>query len=413
MKKNLRSLSIFLLLAISTLPAFSQWTQRQSLPAMSRTFATGFTVNNTIYVMGGFDGNQLFDDVWAYEPLTDTWIQKGNFPGGTRSASTAFSIGNKAYMGTGTNGNNYLQDFWEYEPVTDVWTQKANFPGFEREEAVGFSIGSKGYLGMGQTFVVLPNTSFTTTYNDFYEYDPSTDSWSQKDSLPGPSRAYAVSAVVNGIGYVGLGGNDDQTLSFTDFYAYDVLNDQWSQKASMGGAGRADAGIVAAGNSIYILGGINFPNFNGIATSRKYDVLTDTWSNAPNFSGGIIIAPIVQQVNGRVFAGTGYNSSFFPRNDWWEFTALTTDIPTIGEEPSMVFPNPFSSELKIQLEKYEGEFRIAIIDVCGKVVYEELSILTKSVTKRIDTQQISKGIYFLRIINSSGEMKASQKMIKN
>ncbi len=413
MKKNLRSLSIFLLLVISTIPAFSQWTQRQSLPAISRTFATGFTVNNTIYVMGGFDGNVLFDDVWAYDSSTDTWTQKGNFPGGTRSASTAFTIGNKAYMGTGTDGNDYLNDFWEYEPVADAWTQKADFPGFEREEAISFSIGSKGYLGMGQTFVVLPNSSFTTTYSDFYEYDPATDSWSQKDSLPGPSRAYAVGTAINSKGYVGLGGNDDQSLSYTDFYEYDPITDQWTQKTSMGAVGRADAGVVTSGNNIYILGGINFPSFAGNGSSRIYNVLTDTWSNGPNFNGGIIIAPIVQYVNGRVFAGTGYNSNFLPRTDWWEFTALTTSLESLEQLTMTVYPNPFSSEIKINLEKHQGDFQIEILDIQGKVVYKEPYLFTKSELKKIDTHHLSPGIYLLQITNLNGEIKSSQKIVKS
>ena len=41
-------------------------------------------------------------------------------------------------------------DFWEYDPTTNTWTQKANFGGTPRDGAVGFSIGSKGYIGTGE-----------------------------------------------------------------------------------------------------------------------------------------------------------------------------------------------------------------------------------------------------------------------
>jgi hypothetical protein len=414
MIKNLQSLTAIILLAFSALPVFSQWTQRQTLPAMPRTFATGFTVSNTIYVMCGYDANStLFNDVWAYDPATDTWSQKGNFPGGNRSASTAFTIGNKAYMGTGTDGNNYLHDFWEYEPTTDVWTQKADFPGNEREEAVSFSIDSKGYLGTGQTFTAGPNSSFTTTYNDFFEYDPATDSWSLKDSFPGAPRAYAIGAVVGNKGYIGLGGNNDQTISYTDFYEYDPVTDNWTSKASMGGSGRADAGVFANGNNIYVIGGINFPAFISFSSCRKYDVVTDTWINGPLFNGGAVIAPIMQSVNGRIFAGTGFTSGLVPRNDWWEFTSLSGLSETALVEEPLAFPNPFSNELKLNLKNNSEELRIEIVDVHGNVVYRAQQKNADPETRKIDTGNLSDGTYLLRITNSSGEVTASKKIIKS
>jgi len=412
MAKNLQSLAAIILLACTSLPVFAQWTQRQSLTGTPRTFATGFTVGNTIYVMCGFDGAVLFNDVWAYDPATDAWTQKANFPGGNRSASTAFTIGSKAYMGTGNDGNIYLNDFWEYEPSADTWTQKAGFPGFEREEAVGFAIGNKGYLGTGQTFVVGPNNSWTTTYNDFYEYDPATDSWSQKSSLPGPPRAYAVGAVIGNTGYVGLGGNDDQSASFTDFYAYDPATDTWTSRASMGGSGRADAGVVANGNNIYIIGGINFPNFNGFSSCRMYDAVTDSWVSAPVFSGGVIMAPVVQNAGGRVFAGTGYNSGFVARNDWWEFTSLTSSIETVEAKQWHIFPDPFTNELNLQLQNDQGKFFITLVDAHGRLVYSGPQTITGDQAIKINTADFSNGIYLLRIKTSSGEMETVKKIIR-
>ncbi len=412
MTRNLRSIAIIILLAFASLPVFSQWTQRQNLGGMPRSFATGFTVNNTIYLMCGYDGSLLYNDVWAYDPATDSWTRKGDFPGGFRSAATAFTIGSKAYFGTGNDGNVYLNDFWEYEPVTDTWTQKANFPGYEREEAVGFGIGNKGYLGTGQTFVVGPNSSWTTTYNDFYEYDPINDNWTQKDSFPGAPRAYASGAVIGNKGYLGLGGNDDQSASYTDFYEYDPLTDNWTTIASMGGSGRADAGIVASENTMYVIGGINFPSFAGVASCKMYDATTNTWSNAPTFNGGVIIAPVVQNVNGRVFAGSGYYSNLTPRNDWWEFTSLPTSIETVSDEQSIAFPNPFSKELEIHLKNNSGGKSIEIFDVQSRRVYWLTKIVFDEAIK-INTTNLSPGIYLLLIKNSSGEIVSSKKIIKN
>src|SRR5438874_2713322 len=83
----------------------------------------------------------------------NTWTQKANFGGSARFGAVGFSIGIKGYIGTGINGSccpfNVLKDIWEYDPTTDTWTQKADFGGGLRGWAVGFSIGDKGYVGTG------------------------------------------------------------------------------------------------------------------------------------------------------------------------------------------------------------------------------------------------------------------------
>ena len=84
----------------------------------------------------------------------DTWIQKSDVGytasnGPTaRYAAVAFSIGTKGYVGTGWDGG-LRKDFWEFDPVSNSWTQKADFGGTARSLAVGFSIGTKGYIGTG------------------------------------------------------------------------------------------------------------------------------------------------------------------------------------------------------------------------------------------------------------------------
>ena len=49
------------------------------------------------------------------------------------SIAVAFSIGSKAYIGTGQDDSSYYKDFWEYDPATDTWTQKADFGGDRRD----------------------------------------------------------------------------------------------------------------------------------------------------------------------------------------------------------------------------------------------------------------------------------------
>lgn len=56
----------------------------------------------------------------------NAWAQKTNFGGTARWGAVGFSIGNKGYIGTGGEGSVPKNDFWEYDPTTDTWTQKAS-----------------------------------------------------------------------------------------------------------------------------------------------------------------------------------------------------------------------------------------------------------------------------------------------
>src|ERR1035437_10915125 len=78
-----------------------------------------------------------------------TWVQKANIGGSaTRDRAVGFSIPNivKGYIGMGSDNGGILNDFWEYNPLNNTWTQKANYPGLGNNGDMGFYIGSKGYI---------------------------------------------------------------------------------------------------------------------------------------------------------------------------------------------------------------------------------------------------------------------------
>ena len=111
------------------------------------------------------------------------WTIKGNFAGLARRGAVSFSIGNKGYTGTGFLTYR-LKDFWEYDATTDSWSQKADFGGTTRYYAVGFAIENKGYIATGDD----GNATNGGATNDIWEYDPNSNSWTQKSPLPGVPR---------------------------------------------------------------------------------------------------------------------------------------------------------------------------------------------------------------------------------
>src|SRR5438132_14346372 len=78
-----------------------------------------------------------------------TWVTKAMFPSTGRGGCASFSIGTKGYIGTGNDSSGFKKDFWEWDQTTNVWTQIADFGGGFRFYAVGFSLVGKAYVGTG------------------------------------------------------------------------------------------------------------------------------------------------------------------------------------------------------------------------------------------------------------------------
>ena len=220
-------------------PADGKWSRKNDCPAIADARPTAFTINQKAYVfVGNSSSGSWANELWQYDPQLDSWTRKANLPGLSRTNPVGFSIGQKGYIGTGVNSSPlapqvFLNDFWEYDPVADSWTQKANIPAIGRSSAVGFSVIDKGYIATG--------TASSNNYlNDVWQYDPTTDQWTQKASFPLGGRGYAVGFGMNNRGYIGGG-----TPSNGDFWEYNTQLDTWTQKASMAKSGNAVVMAVA------------------------------------------------------------------------------------------------------------------------------------------------------------------------
>jgi N-acetylneuraminic acid mutarotase len=262
------------------------WTQRSNLGGTrelaSRQGAASFTIGNKAYVVGGTSGGPFggsdSNRVYEYDPQYDTWTRKADLPGGNLVYSVAFAIGEKGYVGTGQDGDGRpLKEFWEYDPRLDAWTRKADFPGSARAFAVGFAIDSTGYIGTG--------FGAGNYFRDFYEYHPSTNTWSPGIAIPSV-RAEAYSFVVDGKAYAGGGRN---TTRIHDFYMYDPATRSWTEKTSI------PTYNYTAGNSSFTLRGKGYVGLGYDLLRREplystqqvfeYDPVLNTWRPLPDFGG--------------------------------------------------------------------------------------------------------------------------------
>jgi hypothetical protein len=309
--------ALFLFSSSTLFAQVNTWTQKANFGGTARLDAVGFSIGNKGYIGTGtlvYNDNGT-KDFWEYDPETNVWTQKADFGGTGRFAAVGFSIGNKGYIGTGLSdyNNTRTKDFWEYDPGTNMWTQKADFGGTMRSEAVGFSIGTKGYIGAGNEGAPLNN-------QDFWEYDPGTNMWTQKADFGGKKRSYDVGFSIGTKGYIEAGTNGPSySINTQDFWEYDPGTDIWTQKADIGGTERSGAVGFSIGNKGYIgTGLLNDKEF------WEYDPGTNLWTQKADFGGTGRSGAVGFSIGTNGYIGCGADNAvilFSPfQNDFWEYS---------------------------------------------------------------------------------------------
>jgi len=298
------------------------WIQKVNFGGGNRSGAFGFSIGNKGYIGtgGSYIGNSTYpihNDFWEYDPVLNIWSQKADFAAGSANDAVGFSIGNKGYVGVRALIG---MSFWEYDPMSNSWTQKADFAGDSRSGAVGFSIGNKGYIGTGNDRVF---SSLTVDFKDFWEYDPVSNVWTQKADFAGVSRSSAVGFSIGNKGYVGIGYRVAGSTFFQkDFWEYDPVSDSWTQKADFAGLGRNHAVGFSIGNKGYI--GIGERDgYGGVLKDFwEFDPVSNNWTQKVDFAGVGRIKAVGFSIGNKGYIGTGLNGSgsITYRQDFWEFT---------------------------------------------------------------------------------------------
>ena len=274
------------------------WTQLSDFPGGDRGYAYGLQVGGKAYMGFGSTPNSTFpNDWWEYDIINDIWNQKADFPSNGRNHPAMVDVGGKIYVGCGSNSAN-LGDWWEYDINSDSWSQKADLPANDRHHPFYFSIDNYAYVGFGHGSVTGPGSNPSSSsyiYNDFYRYDPSSDTWLRMQDFPSEARVAGTQFSFNGKGYVLSGDGDNHgPLDSGELWEYNPVNDLWTQLPSHPGDAIWAPGNFVIDCDVYFLLG---QNNNTIPPSYplniyKYklgDACGCTDSNAVNYSVVAII----------------------------------------------------------------------------------------------------------------------------
>ena len=251
------------------------------------------------------------------------WTTKADMPTARMVLSTSVMDG-KIYAigGMSHPPRAVLSTVEEYDPVTDTWTTKASMPTGARYLLSTSAVNGKIYAIGGWS----PENRFLSTVE---EYDPVTDTWTTKADMP-MARSALSTSVVNGkiyaIGGILLTGGPSTVEE------YDPVTDTWTTKASMPTAARYLLSTSAVNGKIYAIGGAPGHDLV-IATVEAYDPATDSWTTKADMpTARSTLSTSV--VNGKIYAIGGALGmeeavstveEYDPSTDTWTTKA---DMPT-------------------------------------------------------------------------------------
>ena len=390
-------LRIALFFSISSV-ASAQWIREQSpYPGGQDDAVVSFTIGDSLYVGGGSNGSTNF---YRFDPSTSTWAKRASLPH-AMAFGVNFTIGSKGYTALGqsnptagdfpTEQGSVTNELWCYDPSTDAWTPKSKFPFLRFDGAFAFSLSGLGYVGGGVD-------SIGEGWNEFFSYDPSTDQWSQLNPLPFGASVFPAYFSLQNFGYI-VTGNDSNLV-----WQYDPTQDSWNQLSDFPGGNRESA-VSFILNGVPYLGLGEYQFATVYKNFYSYNVSNDTWAPVPLLAfkngRGWSMAGVVGDT---AYVGLGFDfTSFY--SDLQKFSPSTAAVTEQPANSSVaIYPNPTKRDLYLSIPQHGAHVR-----VCNAIGCE---VLSKDVStgSELNVSSLPSGIYEIEI--SSGDYHSTQRFVK-
>ncbi len=245
--------------------AQGSWQMGTSMPQPARSEMPAVTIDDWIYVPGGFGDPARLD---RYNPETDQWQTLAQLPAG-RHHLMAAAYGGKLYLFGGAPSQSWepTATVWVYDPVDDTWQELPPMPE-PRLAGAAVTLNDKIYIagGAGGSQALL-------------EFTPEQASW-RLLSAPGQAREH-VSAVVYEAEIWLLGGRWFGEGELASVEIYTPVTDTWRNGPPMQ-VPRAGFAAAVVDEHIIVAGGEVI--FTGTDTLDSVEILASgstTWQMGP------------------------------------------------------------------------------------------------------------------------------------
>jgi len=266
-------------------------------------------LDGRVYIVGGRNGNYIMPYV---EELNLGWHSRSPLLVPLRAFQSVEADGQIYVMGGMRRGGQRSRAVFAYDPIADRWTQRADMPHYFENSAIASAHGNIYVIG-GRT--AQTGTGAFTNSLMVYEYDPGTDTWTERAPTP-RWRAYASATFYNGHIYL-LGGWAGGGVLVD---RYDPLSDVWVSKNDLPAAKTSPNSDVLH-NTLFVKQpwGSSF---------LLYDENSDTWQTrtpTTNHHGSLYF--VIQDVMFSFWRGYGHRTIniyeyYFTENVWARYSTF-------------------------------------------------------------------------------------------
>jgi N-acetylneuraminic acid mutarotase len=287
------------------------WTAKAPMLIGREALAFAAARNGRLYSVGGLGDNMFqISTVQEYDPASDSWTARAPMLDPTdlymRSGLGLASAGNGKLYAVGGSALKRAMPVGipvtvavveEYDPATDTWTNKT--PMSKARSWLGLAAAPNGRI------YAVGGSGGANAETALEEYDPATDTWTTKAPMP-TGRAFLGFATASDGKLYAVGGDNSGALATVE--QYNPATNTWTTKAPMPTA-RSGLGLASANNGkLYAVGGLSGLNSvvgPVLAIVEEYDPATDTWATrapmlTPRHSLGLAAAG-----NGKLYAVGG------------------------------------------------------------------------------------------------------------
>ena len=279
-----------------------------------------------------YEENMIFEydtesEMWTGYHLPNSYVF-------TRNSAIGFTIEPKLYFGLGRSNENggALQELYSSaSPSSASWKKIDDDVPFKLISAVAFVQGGKAYIGTGRD---VDNDLI----NNFWEYDPSDDTFTPMPSLPvifypggeekNIGRMHAIAFTSQGFGYVG-GGEITGGIKVKDLWKFNPPSPN-NSTGHWDHVGFFPEDFIPRTEAIAFSIG-DAAAFVGLGTSQSAGRLNDLWEFNPNlsgeaawtrrtpFQGGGRSNAVAFVIGNTAYVGTGVNNENEVTNDFWMY----------------------------------------------------------------------------------------------
>ncbi len=399
--------------------------------------------DNKIYGVtenGGANNNGV---IYQIDPGTNVFTKKANFSSatGTLPIGRMIAAGNKFYGTTFYGGVKNAGTIYEYDIASATITKKFDFD-FDVSGGEPYSGLTKGPNGKLYGVTSSGGAAYGGT---LFEFDPSTGATVLKVTFDlttiRSSQAGLILAPNNKLYGVGSGGANSRG----GIFEYDPLTGVYATKVSFSSVAPAPnfprATLALASNG-KLYGVTAQGGANGSGCIFEYDPGTTTVTTKYSFPANVssflaIYSGLIQSSNNKLYGmtnngGTKGHGSIFefdpatstfttqfsfsgPDGDQpWRgsltlipSSLVTGDIISIAPTQVIVYPNPASEKVLLEIKGLDGEKRISILNMNGQ---ELDALITSENEANFAIASHAPGIYFVKIV--AGQKCYVEKFIK-